>query len=84
MFLFSGLVTGPAFVSISLLVLELSQFFFMKDWPEIWKSEILPSESCPISEDWDKLGIPNLIRTSLILVNAEKCQGHRYYHFHPD
>ena len=38
----------------------------MKDWPEIRKLEILLSEFCPISGDWDKLGIPNLVQTSLI------------------
>ena len=32
----------------------------------MWKSEILPSELCPISGDWGEQGIPNLARTSLI------------------
>ena len=49
-FLLSSLVTGPSFTSISSLVLKLWQFSFIKDWPEIWKSEISPSEFCPISE----------------------------------
>ena len=65
MFLLWILVTGPSFWSIS-LVLESWQFSFIRDWPEIRKSEIPPSEFCPISEDWGKLGIPNLARMSLI------------------
>ena len=40
--------------------------FFYKDWPEIWKSEIPPSEFCPISGDWGKLEVPNAARTSLM------------------
>ena len=66
LFLLSSLVTGPSFMSISSLVLELWQFSFVRDWPEIRKSEIPPSEFCPISGDWDKLWIPNLARMSLI------------------
>ena len=53
-------------MSISSLVLELWQFPFIRVWPEIWKSEIPPSEFFPISGDLGKLGIPNLARTSLI------------------
>ena len=36
-----------------------------------------PSESCPISRDWGKLGIPNLAQMSLIkcYLNAAKYQG---------
>ena len=55
-----------SFVSISSLVLELWQFSFIRDWPEIWKSEIPPSELCPISGDWGKLGIPNIAQISLM------------------
>ena len=62
LFLLSSLVTGPSFISISSLVLELWQFSFIRDWPEIRKSEILPSEFCPISRDWDKIWLPNLAR----------------------
>ena len=54
------------FMSISLLVLELWPFPFIRDWPEIRKSEICPSEFCPISRNWSELGIPNLARASLI------------------
>ena len=66
LFLLSSLVTGPSFMSISSLVLELWQFSFIRDWPEIRKSEILLSEFCPISGDWGELGIPYLARMSLI------------------
>ena len=66
LFLLSILVTGPSFMSISSLILELWQFSFIRDWPEIRKSEIPPSEFCPISGDWGELGIPNLARMSLI------------------
>ena len=66
LFFFSSLGTGPSFMSISSLVLELLQFSFIRDWPEIRKSEILPSEFCPISGDWGKLWILNLKQISLI------------------
>ena len=58
--------SGPNFMSISSLVLELWQLSFIMDWPEIRKSEIPLSEFCPISGDWDELWIPNLARMSLI------------------
>ena len=66
LFLLSSFVTGPSFMSISSLVLELCKFSFIRDWPEIRKSEILPSEIIPISGDWSDLGIPNLARMFLI------------------
>ena len=50
--LLSSLVTGQSFMSISSLGLQLWQFYFIRDWPEMWKSEIPPSKHCPISEDW--------------------------------
>ena len=62
LFLLSILVIGPSFMSISSLVLELWQFSFVRDWPEIRKSEILPSEFWY----WDELGIPDLARMFLI------------------
>ena len=66
LFLLSSLVTGPSFMPISSLVLELWQFSFIRDWPEIRKLEIPPSKFCPIFGEWDKSGIPNLVRFSLI------------------
>ena len=66
LFHLSSLVTGPSFMSISSLILVLWQFSFIKDWPEIRKLEIPPSEFCPISGDWGKLWVLNLARMSLI------------------
>ena len=40
--------------------------FYLKGIDLNRKSEIPPSEFCPISGDWGKLGIPNLARMSLI------------------
>ena len=60
LFLLTNLFIGPSFMSISSLLLELSQFPFIIDWPEIWKSEIPLSEIRLISGNWDKLGIPKL------------------------
>ena len=65
LFLLSSLVTRPSFMPISSLALELWSFPFIRDWPEIRKWEIPPSEICPMSGDWGELGIPNLARTSL-------------------
>ena len=66
LFLLSSLVAGPSFMSISLLVLELWQFSFIRDWPEILKSEIPLSEFFSKSGDWGELWIPNLAQLSLI------------------
>ena len=73
-FLVSSLVTGPSFMSISLLVLQLWQFLLVRDWPDIRKSEI-PLSICPIPENWGKLRIPNLagmclMKSYLILQNT--------------
>ena len=35
--------------------------YFVRDWPEIQKLKIPPSEFCPISGDWGMLEIPNLV-----------------------
>ena len=51
-----NIITGSGIMTI----------FFIRDWPEIRKSEIPPSEFCPISGDWGKLWIPNLARMSPI------------------
>ena len=45
--------------------LELRELSFTRDLPVIQKSEIPLSEFCPISGDWDELGIPNLVQMSL-------------------
>ena len=65
-FLLSNLVTGPRFMSTSSLVLELWQFLFIRDWAEIKKSEITIYKCCPISGNWNKLGILGLAPMSLI------------------
>ena len=65
-FLLSGLVTGPSFMAMSLLGMELRQFSFIADWPKIWKSEIPLSEFCPISGDRGELRIPNFGRMFLM------------------
>ena len=65
-FSLSSLVTGPSFMSISSLVLELWQFLFIWDWPKVRKSEIPPSEFCSIFGECGEQGLPNLARTSLI------------------
>ena len=54
------LVSGPSFMSISRLVLELWQFSFIRDWSEIWKSQIPLSEFFPRYGDLGNLGILNL------------------------
>ena len=64
-FLLSNSATASSFMSISILVLELRQSLFIRDWPEIQKSEI-PSEFCYIPGDSRKLEILNLVQTSLI------------------
>ena len=46
--------------------LELWQFSFTRDEPEIRKLEITPSEFCPISGERGELGIPNLARVFLM------------------
>ena len=63
---FSWQVTGQSLMLISSLVLELWQFSFRSDWPEIRKSDIPLCEFSPISGDWGELGIPNLTRMSVI------------------
>ena len=65
LFLLQSFVTGSSFMSISSLVLELLEFFVIRDRPEIRKSEMPPSEFCPISGDWSDLVIPNLVRMCL-------------------
>ena len=68
-FLLSGLINGPSFIMISFLVLELWQFLFIRDWPEIRKSERPLSEFCPIPGEWCKLPY------------AAKCQVYSFYCF---
>ena len=57
-----SLVTGPSFMPISWMVMELWKFSLVKDWPEIWKSEIPLPPFFPISGYSGELSIPNLAR----------------------
>ena len=66
LFLWSRFVTGPSFMSIPSPVLELWQFSFIRDTPEIRKLKILLSEFYPIPGDWVELKTPNLTQMSLI------------------
>ena len=66
LFLLPSLVTGPTFMSISSLVLELWQFSFIRGWPKIRKLELTLSEFCPVSENCGKSGIPTLVQVFLI------------------
>ena len=84
LFLLSSLVTGLSFMSISSLVLELWQFSFIRDWPEIRKSEIPPSEVCPISGDWVGQVMDTKFGTNVsnrMLLNAAKLQGYSFFRF---
>ena len=77
-FLLSSLVTGPSFMSISSLVLELWQFSFVRDWPEIRKLEIPPSECCLISGDWNESST-NVCNK--LLLSAAKYQDYSFDRF---
>ena len=76
---------GPSFLLMLPLVLELWKFSFTRNWPEIRKSEIPPSEFCQTSGDWEEL--PNIRNTKFgakvsnkMLLNAAKCQCCSVYH----
>ena len=73
-FLLSNLVTGPNFMSLSLLVPELWQFSCIRDWIEIQKLEIHCSEFCTISgyQIWANV-------SNELLLNAAKCQGYSFW-----
>ena len=45
---------------------EIMTISFIREWPEIWKSEIPWSEFFPISGDWAKSWIPNLVQMFVI------------------
>ena len=63
LFLLLSLVTGPSFM---FQVPELWQLSFIRDWREIRKWEIPPSEFCLTSKDWGDLEMPNLAQMFLI------------------
>ena len=83
LFLLSSLVTGPNFMSISSLVLELWQFYFIRDWPEIRKSERPTSGFCPISGDGSESWIANLAQMFLreYYWMLQHVRGYSFYRF---
>ena len=62
----SSLIFGSSFMPISLLVLELWQFSYTKDWAETPKSQLTLCEFCLIPGDWGKLQMSNLTRMCLV------------------
>ena len=81
--LLSSLVTGRSFMSISSLVLELWQFYFIRDWPEIRKSERPTSGFCPISGDGSESWIANLAQMFLreYYWMLQHVRGYSFYRF---
>ena len=76
----SSLATAPSFMSVSLLALELWRFSFVRDWPEIQKSEIPPSEFCPISRQVINTKFGTNVSNRMLL-NVAKIQGYSFYRF---
>ena len=81
-FFLPSLVTGPRFMSVSLLVLVLGQFSFIRDWAEI---QIDQNTSVWVLPDIWGLG---RVRDTKVgtnvnkkLLNAAKCQGYSFYGF---
>ena len=80
--LLSSLVTGPSFMSISSLVLELCQFSFIKDRPEIGKSEITPWVLPNIWRlGWVRDTKFSMNASNKMLLNDAKYQVYSFYHF---
>ena len=80
LFHLSSSVTGPSFMSISSLVLELWQFTFIRDWPEILKWEI------PCLSFAQYLGLVRDTKFGSnvfneMLLNSAKWQGNSFYRF---
>ena len=80
LFLFSNLVTGPSFMSISSLVLELWQFSFIRDWPEIGNTPVwvLPN-IWRLGRVMDTKFGTNV--SNKMLLNAVKFQSYSFYRF---
>ena len=76
LFLLLRLVTGQSFMSISSLVLELWQFPFIRDWPEIRKLDIWRLGRVTNRNTKFGLNVSNKM-----LLNAAKCQGYNFYRF---
>ena len=80
-----SLHTGPSFMSISWLVWKLWQFSFIRDWPEIWKSEIPGNTPIWVLPNVWRLG--QAMDTTFgrnvcnsMLVNAENPQRYSFYY----
>ena len=76
-FLWSSLVTDSRFMSISSLLLELWQFSFIRDWPEIWIL-VLPS-IWRLGRVMDNKFDKNV--SNRMLLNPAKFQGYNFYCF---
>ena len=79
LFHLSNLVTGPSFMSRSLMVLELWQKGLTRN-SEIGSTpaRVLPS-IWRLEQDGDAKFTTNIFNE--MLLNAEKCQGYCFYHF---
>ena len=53
---------------------------FIRDWPEIRKSEILPSDFWPVYGDWNELGTSRNVSNKMFL-NTTKFQGYSFCSF---
>ena len=72
----SSLVTDSSFLSVSILILELWQFSFIRDWPKSRKSE---PNFLRLRQVRDTKF--DTIVSNEKLLNAPKCQVCRIYHF---
>ena len=81
LFLLSSLVTYPRFMSILSLVLELWQFLFIRDWPEIGNSPVV----WVLSNFWRLAQVNNIkfgtIDFIKMLLIAARYQGYSFYRF---
>ena len=69
-----------SFMPMSLLVLQLSEFSFIQDWPEIWKSEIHRLSFAQYLETGADTNLATNVPNEM-LVNTAKCQGYSLYRF---
>ena len=78
--LLSSLVSGPSFMGISSMVLELWQFTFIRDWPEIGNTLVWV-----LLDIWrlGRVRDPKLCKdvSDEMLLNVAKCQGYGFYCF---
>ena len=81
--LLSGLVTGPSFILISLLVWSYDNVRLQEICQKGENRRKSPSNFGPIPGDWGKLGMTNLARMSLMnsYWMLQKSQGYNLYRF---